>query len=583
MKPKNVFLIASFLFLCIVGLFTLTSNSTSSPSVAYAACRPPTIPCTPTSTKGPKITKTKEPPSDTPTPTFTPSGTPTKTPTITPSPTLTNTPTITPSPTATPFPRQIKLNEVLPLAKFKDWNSDGVESADDQWIELYNSGDHPADVSGWRIDTGKNTPSFLIPNGSVIPPGRFVLFFRTQTRLNLDQFNRLRLLFPDGDISDDVKYPNMEDDRVYARLRDGINPWREGCVPTPLSPNCQSAESVTSQFNLPFFQRTILGPEQVFKDPEVAVTNILLAIILALAIGFFSNLLNDAIETHEEDYAHLFGPILNPINKIRSSVRRADKVVTRSRNPWLGFIIKTIIILVIYGAILAFLDPSFQFVNEDGFLLIIALGFSTGLIAMIDDFAIYLYLRAKGGSGRVSLHSSNFLMVIATTVFSRVTELVPGLLLGSPAGLEDVPDEFNGPHLDILAILVTAAASLLAWGLSIYAADPWLNTILLLTFGAGVQTTFFEMLPLSYLRGKSIFKFNPLVWLILFVGSTIFFLQTMLNPDGPFLSAFLSANMVLLSVFTALYCAICALIWFFLSRAAAGKESDPAVAEDGTL
>lgn len=460
---------------------------------------------------------------------------------------------------------------MLPLAKFKDWNSDGVESADDQWIELYNSNDLPADVSSWRLDTGKNTPSFLIPNETIIPPGGFVIFFRAQTGLNLDQYNRLRLLFPDGDVSDEVKYSKMEDDRVYARLRDGINPWREGCVPTPLSHNCQSAESVTSQFNLPFFQRTIQGPEQAFADTEVAVTNILLAIIIALAIGFFSNLLNDAIESHEEDYAHLFGPILTPINKVRSTVRRVDKVVTRSRNPWLGFIIKTLIILIIYGTILAFLDPSFQFVNQDGFLLILALGFSTGLVAMIDDLAIYIYLRAKGGGGRVSLHSSNFLMVIVTTLFSRITELVPGLLLGSPAGIEDVPDEYNGPHLDILAILATAAASLLAWGLSTYAADPWLNTILLLTFGAGVQTTFFEMLPLSYLRGKSIFKFNPLVWLILFSGAAIFFLQTMLNPDGPFLSAFLSANMVLLSVFTALYCVICSIIWFFLTRAASSK------------
>ena len=162
-------------------------------------------------------------------------------------------------------------------------------------------------------------------------------------------------------------------------------------------------------------------------------------------------------------------------------------------------------------------------------------------------------------------------MVILTTVFSRMTELVPGLLLGSPAGIEDVPEEMNGPHLDILAIVVTAAAGLAAWALSSLAADPWLNTLLVLTFGAGIQTAFFEMLPLSYLRGKSIFKFNPLVWLILFVGATVLFLQTMLNPEGPFLSAFLSANMVTLAVFTVLYCIVCAMIWFFLTRAESSK------------
>ncbi len=572
MKVKKFIQPVFFIFLCLFA-FSVLASGLSHPSTAQAQGRRTNTPVPPPTNTKPIIIKTKAPPSDTPSPTATntstlfPTFTPSNTPTITPSPTSTNTPTFTPTFTPTPFPNEVKLNEVLPKAQFEDWNKDGVESADDQWVEVFNSSDHPADVSGWRIDTGVDTPSFLIPNETIIQPGGFVIFFRSETQLNLDRFEHLRLLFPDGDISDEVEYPALESDRVYARLVDGRDPWRDGCVPTPLSPNCQAAESFSSQFNLPFFQRAIRGPEEAFQDPEVTVTNLLLAIILALAIGFFSNLLNDAIETHEDNYARLFGPIVTPLNRLRSNVRNVNKVVSRSRNPWLGFIIKTTILLIIYGTILAYLDPSFQFVNQDGILLIIALGFSTGLVAMIDDLAIYFYLRAKGGGAAVRLHSSNLLMVILTTVFSRMTELVPGLLLGSPAGIEDVPEELNGPHLDILAIVVTTVTGLAAWTLSSLAVDPWLNTIFVLTFGAGIQTAFFEMLPLSYLRGKSIFKFNPFVWLVLFVGTTALFFQTMLNPDGPFLSAFLSANMMVLSVFTVLYCAVCAMIWFFLTRA----------------
>lgn len=569
MKTKKVLPFLFLILLCGLGLAILVNPASSDPSTVLAQAT--------------RVTNTSVPPTrpiltkpvitDTPSPTPTLTNTPTDTPTITPSPTSTNTPTFTPSPTATPFSREVRLNELLSNAKFKDWNKDGIESNNDQWIELFNSSDHPVDVGGWKIDTGKKTPVFVIPNQTIIPPGGFVLFFRTETKLDLDQYRHLRLLFPSGSISDEVRYPILGEDRVYARLRDGLDPWRAGCVPSPLSSNCQLAESATSQFNLPFFQRTIQGPETAFADTEVAVTNLLLAIILALAIGFFSNLLNDAIESHEDDYTELFGPVIVPINRLRARVRGVDKVVTRSRNPWLGFAIKTTIILVLYGAILAYLDPSFQFINQDGFLLIVALGFSTGLVAMVDDLAIYLYLRAKGGGGRVTLHSSNFLMVIATTLFSRLTELVPGLLLGSPAGIEDVPEELNGPHLDILAILVTAAAGLAAWGLSTQTIDPWVNTILLLTFAAAIQTAFFEMLPLSYLRGKGIFKHHPLLWLVMFAGTAVLFLQTMLNPDGPFLSAFISANMIILSVFTALYCLACALIWFFLNRAAASKTA----------
>jgi hypothetical protein len=43
----------------------------------------------------------------------------------------------------------------------------------------------------------------------------------------------------------------------------------------------------------------------------------------------------------------------------------------------------------------------------------------------------------------------------------------------------------------------------------------------------------------------------------------------MLNPDGAFVNAFQSPNMILLSTMVALFCAVSAAIWFIFRRAQA--------------
>jgi hypothetical protein len=568
MKPKKPFLfIAGIIFTYLVLAFFM--NALSTPTVVQAQRG---ITATSSRIKRPTKTKTPVPP-----PTHTNTPLPTKT--STPLPTKTYTPTNTATPTATDFPRGVRLNELLSNAKFKDWNRDNVQDVNDQWIELYNLGTKPVDVTNWILDTGNNTPAYILPKGSSVPAGGFLILFRTDTLLNLDGYSFLRLLHPDYSVEDEVLYPPLDADRVFARAQNGVGPWRPLCVPTPKTSNCQEEETVTSQFDMPYFERHITIPTRSL-DVKVLTTNVFLAIILALAIGFFSNLLNDAIEAHERDFAVFFGPVTRAVEKVRRFFGFLNKFLSNSRFAWIGFAFKFLIILLVYGTVLAFLDPSFRILTQDSSLLIVALGWSTGFIALADDLATYIYLRTRGAGGEIRFHSSNFLVVILSTIFSRITGLVPGLLLGSPAGIEDVPDEHSGAHLDVLAIVVTAVVGAIAWAvLPIFQSDPWLKTLLLLMFAASVQTVFFEMLPVSYLHGKGIFKFNRLLWLVIFAIATAAFLQTMLNPNGAFLNAFESTNMILLSLFVLAYCIFCTLVWFSLTRLARKREMENTAAD----
>jgi hypothetical protein len=145
----------------------------------------PTASPTATPTLGPSATSTRTP---TPGPTWTASASPTRTPTKTatlsptvtgthtpgPSPTATTTPTPSPSPTAIATasdaqPGDVIINEIMQ-------NPKAVVDTYGEWVELFNTTDHPVDLNGWTLrDEGSDLhqinsggPLWLAPGGYVI-------------------------------------------------------------------------------------------------------------------------------------------------------------------------------------------------------------------------------------------------------------------------------------------------------------------------------------------------------------------------------------------------------------------------------
>ncbi|HEX7587603.1 MAG TPA: hypothetical protein VF478_04745, partial [Anaerolineae bacterium] len=297
-------------------------------------------------------------------------------------------------------------------------------------------------------------------------------------------------------------------------------------------------------------------------------TNFLLALILALAMGFFGNLLSDALETHEEHVQQIIAPLRRVTTTLRRAGVQLDALLAVWRPLfWLSFLLRLALILLVYGLILAFLDPNFTIPDQDGWLLVLALALSAGLVGLIDDIVQYVYLRLHGSDAVIRIHSGNIILVLATTLFSRFSALAPGLLVGYPAGIEEVKDENFETKSHLLAIGAIAVVVSLAWVLTpLFATDPWFKTLFLLIFAAGVQTLFFEMIPVKYLHGRGIFQFNRVLWFVLFAVTALVFFQTMLNPDSSFVSAFQSPNMVILSVVVIVFCIVSTAIWFFLQR-----------------
>lgn len=112
---------------------------------------------------------------------------------------------------------------------------------EDEWIELHNTSDEPADLSGWRLDDaeGGSAPHEL-PCGTVLPPDGYAVFLKTVTRLALnDDLDEVRLLTPEMAVVDLVAYRGARLNESFALTGDGwlwtvtSTPGRNNIVPGP--------------------------------------------------------------------------------------------------------------------------------------------------------------------------------------------------------------------------------------------------------------------------------------------------------------------------------------------------------------
>jgi len=213
-----------------------TAMPTSTPSAT------PSLP--PSVTPGPTWTVTTSPtaaaehtPSPPTTPSVLPSVTPGPTATMTASPTATAEQTPPPSATPTPISRSLFLNEVLPAARYVDWDGDGHPDFNDEWIELFNAGEVSVDLGGWQLDdrAGEGARPYTIPSGTIIPSQGFVVFFKVETWVGLnDHGDEVRLLRPDGSIADAIEYEMHPGyDQSFSRTVDGGGEWVDDWAVTP--------------------------------------------------------------------------------------------------------------------------------------------------------------------------------------------------------------------------------------------------------------------------------------------------------------------------------------------------------------
>lgn len=144
-----------------------------------------------------------------------------------------------PTPAPTWIPGWVLINEVL-IRPHYDWNNDGEENTQDEFIEIYNRGPLAVDLDDWMLDDvedGGSSP-FKLP-GLTIKVGERFVFFNSMTRITLnDDGDTVRLLAPDGHVVDQISYLKVRAYNLsFGRLPDGSRRLHYGLWPTPYEPN----------------------------------------------------------------------------------------------------------------------------------------------------------------------------------------------------------------------------------------------------------------------------------------------------------------------------------------------------------
>lgn len=129
----------------------------------------------------------------------------------------------------------LRISEVLPHPKKRDWNKDGKQSISDEWIELYNGSEDAMLLDGWalRDSSGK---IFLLDGLNIKPKG-YLILFKSDTKISLnDDGDTLQLINPAGAIESQVIIPASKkyEDISYVLNRKS---WQWTTTPTPGAQN----------------------------------------------------------------------------------------------------------------------------------------------------------------------------------------------------------------------------------------------------------------------------------------------------------------------------------------------------------
>lgn len=144
----------------------------------------------------------------------------------------------------------VRINEIM--ASNSDTIADNTGGYED-WIELYNFGEEPIDLSGWYLTDDPNDPMmFEIPEGITIDAGEFLVIWasgapeRTEpgylhTNFRLARAGEAVALHHNMEngriLVDWFQFPELLVDQGYGRYPDATGDLREFDFPTPGGPN----------------------------------------------------------------------------------------------------------------------------------------------------------------------------------------------------------------------------------------------------------------------------------------------------------------------------------------------------------
>ena len=270
------------------------------------------------------------------------------------------------------------------------------------------------------------------------------------------------------------------------------------------------------------------------QTDAAAVGGSLLLALLLLIIGFAAELFNNTVENNYDEIAGWFRK--GPIGGFNAWL---------SRHLRLGILV----FLLLTALVSSFVDPAF---GPDVRSLFEFLGFFVGVIVVLASFKLppmLAHRRTTGDLGRLRPLPWALAISAAFVLVSRVGNVQPGYLYGIILGAiftREVSDDEEGRET-IYGSIWTLFAALISWigltyvrGLGLPSSDPF-GTFALTALGcvlvSGLEATAFGLMPLRFMPGYLIYRWNRTLWAILFAISVFAFIQILIGPTSGYVSS----------------------------------------------
>lgn len=120
------------------------------------------------------------------------------------------------------YPRGIAISEFMPEG--------GV--GESEWIEVHNDSPYSADLSGWGVGANEKKASFIIPQGTTLVAGGYLVFAKEVSHVTFpNEKGVITLWYPHGQEATRVEYVSAKKGFSAARKHDGSYVWTDQRTP----------------------------------------------------------------------------------------------------------------------------------------------------------------------------------------------------------------------------------------------------------------------------------------------------------------------------------------------------------------
>lgn len=291
----------------------------------------------------------------------------------------------------------------------------------------------------------------------------------------------------------------------------------------------EQTQSNNDKLERPLLVKAIISPDEIPHDILTLGLSAAAAVFLILLIVFPAEIFNATVQSNYEEISHW-----SLIHRTKMYTQRLSKL------PALFLVT---LFAIISSIINSFLSPDIGF-NKTTLVMVLGMLLALVVIVTVYDLTRMIYMKRRFGvDSKLRAHSIGLFTGTLLVVISRLSNFLPGYCYGLFTGLvyaKDVKETEDGEGLALASIMLLAVG-LLGWFLWIpfknaaTGTNPsfWILIVDSAFASLWVSTltaTIFGLLPMRFLYGEPVKKWNSKVWAVIYFTGVYLFVYTLLNP-----------------------------------------------------